>query len=488
MAETQKIWNKHKITAIVIMLIAIAVVFSIYIELDYPAINHPKILEKSISNVISGQDVQAKIVQVDKHDKLLFVTFTDERYPNFMGVATFQREIDLLWHPINASYGNALTIAESYRSSENNSQTIIYGINTDPRIAYYEGMNYGQESTYTKNVTSPDFIDYCENGLLDRGLNLFDKDGNDITLELKARADNSGPEGSVSYERTFFGNWGMYVILLLASCILTIIFWSGNKNPIVYSKIKDEQKEKRSGGFITRLKKMDKKKKIALSILMITVVAAIAFYSAFYSTFSSESDLKKAIEGTTGDSNITLLKTETEGNHLIALYATGEPHTRGIVIFEQGWNGLLAPVEYYKASDICIAYFWKNFHLGKEYYFMVSGLDCDPRAVSYEYVYEDTDIGRAPITIYSNEISEPNFIHIYKMDKRYPNKLNIYDSTGNNIEPELTRKIREENIEFVNQGESHEMFYEKAIPIFIILIGFLAAWWLWIGNERQREG
>jgi len=502
MTNQKKVWNKHRITAIAIILIALAFAFSIYMELDNPAINHPKSLEKSISNYIFTTDVQAKVVQADKRDGHLFVTFKDERYPNFMGIAIFQREADLFWHPVNASYGNELSVATyHYYSNEyiydeaNNSYypdkmiAVIYGVNVDPRIAYYEGRHPGQEDFYKNNITSSNFIDYYEGELYVYDLDLLDKDGNNIKLDLKMEADNSGPGGFISSSRSVFGNiWVYFIILVMASAIASL-FWDGNPNPIRGLKKEEEaEKTKTPMGFMNKLKNLEKKKKTALIVLMIALVASVTLHSVFYSTFTSEDALTKAIGEATGNSNVTLLKTETEGNYLIALYTTEEPYLRGVVIFERGWIGLVAAIEYNEKKDICISYHWNNFLLGDEYYLIVTGIDCDPRAVSYECIYEYADIDRAPITVYSNDISEPNFVHIYKMENRYPTKLKIYDAEGNNIEPELSQKAGDENSEIGSgQGASHGMFYEKAIPILILLIGILCGWWLWIGKERQQE-
>ena len=491
MAEPQKVWNKHKITAIVIMLIAIAFVFSMYIEWEYPAINHPKSLERPISNCINNiygdeSDIHAKVIQVDKHDNYLFVTFTDEKYPNFMGIARFQRGYDSLWHLDGVSYGNDLTVSRQHYYLENGIQTIIYGIDTDPRIAFYERTNYERKEIYTENITSSNFIHYYEDEIYPEDLNLYDKAGNNITLELKAEADDSGPEGGTYASWNGSANWIVYFILLFFTCILASIFWAGNRNPIRYSEIKEVHGKTISRRFVDRFKNLDKHKKRALAILIIAFVISIAIYSTFYS-INPENNLIKSVEEASGDSNITLLKTEMVEKNLIVLYKTEKPYERGIVIFEEGWNGRMTSTACYKITDICITNIWSPFQFGGTYYYIVSGVDCDPRAVSYEYVYEYPDIDRETVTVYGRDISESNFLHIYKMENRYPSKLNIYDAAGNNIAPELIEEIRGKEIGN-GSGASHGMLYEKAIPIFIIIIGFLAAWWLWIGNERQREG
>ena len=533
MEKQQKVWNKHRITAIVLMLIAIAVVFAIFIEFDNPAINHPKSLEKSISNYMFVSDVQAKIVQIDEHDKYLIVTFTDERYPDLMGIAMFQRGYDLLWHPIGSTCKNGLSVAAYYYNydetfdyveAENTyyqrfkTENIIYGINADPRISSVKGIRYNeeiiyeqdpdeprvsnvkevnvyQEVLYEQNITETNFINYysVENQIME--WKFFDADGKDITTELKLEADDSGPEGWTSLMgEPGFGSWGLNVIILLFAFTIASVFWAGNQKSIRYSEAK-EQKEKTSGRLVNKFKNLDKGKKTALYVFVITLVVAVAFHSVFYSTFNSENGLTKSIEKYTGNNNVTLLKTETIEGQIVALYTTEKPHYKGIVTFERGWNGLWAPIKYSSMTDICITSFWIN--IDNDYYFIVGGVDCDPRAVSYEYLreygdYEYVDgeyksIEKPPVMVYSGDISEPNFIHIYNASNRPVFMPKIYDSAGNNIEPELAEELRkEENGWGGNYGSSGSAELIKIATAGIIFIGFLYAWWIWIEKKKEE--
>ena len=534
MAKPQKVWNKHKITAIIIILIAIAVVFSIFIELDNPAINHPKSLERSISNYIFASDVQAKIAQIDEHDKYLIVTFTDERYSDWMGIAIFQRGYDLLWHPTGSTYKNGVSVATYYYNydetfdyveAENTyyqrfkTENIIYGINVDPRISSVKGIRYNeekiyeqdpdeppvsnvkevnvyQEVLYEQNITETKFINYYSVEDQITEWKFFDADGKDITAELKLEADDSGPDGWISLMgEPGFGSWGLNFIILFFTLTVASIFWAGNSNPIRYSEVK-ERNEKSSDGFVNKFKNLDKEKKTALYVFVMTLVIAVAFHSVFYSTFNSEAGLTKSIEKYTGDRNVTVLKTEMEDGHIIALYTTEKSYYKGIVAFERGWNGLWSPTEYYTRTDICISSFW--IYVGNNYYFIVGGVDCDPRAVSYEYLrefwdYEYVDdeyktIEKPPVTVYSGNISEPNFIHIYNASNRPVFMPKIYDSAGNNIEPELTEELREEEDNFGGASGSKGMLdLIKIATVGIIFIGFLCAWWIWIEIPKRKE-
>jgi len=518
MAEPQKVWNKHKITAIVIVLIAIAVVFSMYMEWENPAINHPKSLERPISNYINNiygneSDIQAKIIQTDKHDNYLFVTFTDEKYPDFMGMARFQRGYGLIWHMIDISYGNELSVATYYYYSDKHIHdeanhisypdkiyTLIYGINVDPKIAYYEGygikLSYYDETKsederiYKNNITSSNFIDYYEGEFFFYELGLFDENGNNITLDLKTKADDSGPWGRGLMEWNNFGNWIIYFIVLLFAYIIARIFWAGNPDPIRYLKIKEERKGGKSGGFVNRLKSIDINKKIAIVIVAVTFIIIVSVCLMSFSAYYPENDLTEAIEKYTGESNVTILKTETgpDEEFLVALYITEKSYNSSIVIFERGWNGLWAPFDYYKTINICITSF--PFSFGNNHYFIVKGVDCDPRVVSYAYVFEYSDIERDPVIDYGSNITEPNFIHIYKMGRYHLFAPKIYDSVGNNIEPELTEKFNENTVGW-DKTHGHVSTTgrdnTKSVVFRIIIIGLFVAWFFWIKIPKKKD-
>ena len=535
MAEPQKVWNKHKITAIVIMLIAIVAVFMMFIEFDNPAINHPKSLERSISNYIFAADVQAEVVQIDKHDKYLMVTFTDKRYPNFMGIARFQRGYDLLWHPVESSYGDGVSVStyhyyydetwdydesgiNSYQSFKK--ENIIYGINVDPRISSVKGVIYNSETIYTpdadnpqiiteeiknyqevlyeQNITAQNFINYFSEEEFITDWRYFDAAGNDITIELKLKADDSGPEGWVSLvaDKPGFGSWILNIITLLIMFIVAKTFWAGNPNPIKYSEMK-EQNEKSSSGFLNKFKNLEKRKKTALSVFMITLVVAVAFHSVFYSTFNSENSLTNSIEKYTGDSNVTLVKTAAEGKHLVALYTTEKPYYKGIVAYDRGWNGLWAPVEYSTMTDICITSFGVNS--GNDYYFITTGMNCDPRAVYYEYSafntfagYEYVDgeyesVYKESSIVYSGNISEPNFIHMYNVSNHPVYRPKIYDSAGNDLERELTDELLKGE-DITGSGYSGgTIWLIKTATVGIIFIGFLYAWWIGLEKPKKKD-
>jgi len=235
-----------------------------------------------------------------------------------------------------------------------------------------------------------------------------------------------------------------------------------------------------------------KKKRSALTVLIITLVVAFVFHSFFYSTSLSEESLTKSIEKYTEDNDVTLLETEREGNHFIALYTTEKPYYKGLVVFERGWNGLWAPVEYNKGTDICITLFVGPFVSDNRH--VIGGVNCDSLIGSYEYTcyysdvesYKYDETGKAiPVSsyggntsVYSNAVTKSNFIHIYNDEKKssYSADLKIYDSAGNSIESELTEAMKTNGIEEESEMKITGTGDIKFFTLLIILIGFLTVW------------
>jgi len=120
---------------------------------------------------------------------------------------------------------------------------------------------------------------------------------------------------------------------------------------------------------------------------------------------------------------------------------------------------------------------------------IIVGAECDPRAVSYEVVYEHPyNAEKEPILVYSNNVTEPNFIHIYETGNYQMTQLKIYDTNGENIEPELFEKYSEEEImqSFSGIGgpEGRSM---NSIFTIIIIINLIAFWFVWIEKPKRKE-
>ena len=496
MAEQKKVWNKYKITAIVLMLIAVAFVLSAHIGSETPVLNNQESLEKSISEFISHRgrhDVQAEIVQIDKIGNELIVSFKDERYPDFMGIVRFQSVFSFLWKPIEGSYGNQPSIAEySYYSYIENSTvkktSIIYGADTDPRISYYTGMGHYGEALPKQNVSESNFIKYYDAERDISELNFFDADGNNITLELYKELDHSGPNGRIGWSNEFEGLelMGSFIILLIA-LIFAAVLWTRNSNPIRYYDESARRYEKKaSQGFADKLKNLSPRKKIAFIVLIISILTICVSYSFVYSASLSEDGLAKSIEKNTEDRNVTILKTEQDGNYLLVLYKTEEPYVTSLALFEQGINGRWALLRSAGHPDICISSF--EFNYGNRQHIIVTGIECDPRAVSYEYNdkhpnYEE--LGRIPI--YSSSITEPTFIHIYRNDNYMLTMLEIYDSTGKDIRPELWKEYpRKTDLSSERETRHSGTAVINSIIGYAFIINLLVLWAAWIEKPKRK--
>ena len=501
MTEPRKVWNKHKITAIVIMLIAIAFVSMVFIESNTTTLNNPKSLEKSITKFTSSDEIQAKVIQIDENENELIVSFTDERYPDFMGIARFQSMFGLLWKPVETSYGNGLSIdiyqyihsedpflgLYQYRNGEDKKiETIVYGINADSRISYFKGADLEREILPEQKVNEPNFIKYYDVEEPIYELELLDADRNNITLEFYKELDHSGPTGVVW---SHSGSIGSYLIIFLISLILAALFWKGDSNPMRYYEERVHREEKKiSQGFADKLENLSLLKKIALFILVVSILATGILYPLFFSASLSEDSLTKSIEKYTDESKVTILKTEKDGKNLIVLYKTenNEPYSTSIALFERGIIGRWAIVRSDSQQDICISSFG-YYHFGDSYHVIVTGTECDPRAVSYEFIFEHPyDTEMEPISFYSGNITEPNFIHIYKKDNYWPGTLKIYDLNGKNIQPELFEKYNEET-NWSTHGTSSITFGMNFFVVLVVIINLLVIWAAWIEKPKKKD-
>jgi len=476
------------------MLIAVAFVFMIYVESDMSAPNNPKSLEKSISRFTLPNDIQAKVVQIDKRGNELVVSFTDERYPDFIGIARFQSVFNLLWNPVDISYGNYPSIGtHRYHEEDGTIKNIIYGVNSDPRISYFNGTYFDQgferEIVPEQDVIDPNFIRYYD---IEEHINLnfFDSDRNNITLEFYKELDHSGPTERMSW-RNKSGNLGMYFIILMMALLLAFFFWRSDSNSMRYYEESVRQEEKKEAqGFVNKLKDLSLRKKITLVILVVSILAVGTLYPLCFSASLSEESLTKSIEKYMEDDNVTLLKTEKDGKNLIALYKTDKHDAAAsIALFERGIIGRWALARSDSQTDICISSFG-YYYYDESYHFIVTGTNCDPRAVSYEYDFEHPyDTEMEPINLYSSNITESNFIHIYKMGNYWTTVPKIYDSNGENIEPELTERYWAENNDTWEGYSTIELGISSinSLVVFAIVVNLIALWAVWIEKPKKMK-
>jgi hypothetical protein len=277
MTKPQKVWNKHKITAIVIMLIAIAIIIPSCIESNYLAFNTPESLGRSISKCIDGSDVHVKVIQVEQREDELFVSFTDERYPDFMGIAIFRSEFDYLWQPTYITCGNKPSIGSYFDRGENAFETVVYGIEADPRIASFKGESYEQESLFDQRVTEPNFMKFYETDNHLYKLSFFDANGNNITQELLKGYDISGPETGWDFKfNSTYGMgsmtmFGIYLFYFIAALCIALYIWTRNPNPIRYYDENAGKKEKEAHkGLANKWKNLTVRKQAASIILIVS--------------------------------------------------------------------------------------------------------------------------------------------------------------------------------------------------------------------------
>jgi hypothetical protein len=135
---------------------------------------------------------------------------------------------------------------------------------------------------------------------------------------------------------------------------------------------------------------------------------------------------------------------------------------------------------------MCISSFENQYYDGKDHVIIV-GMECDPRAVSYEYVHEQPyNKEKEPIIVYSNNVTEQNFIHIYETGNHWQTRLRIYDANGENIEPELSERYREAWMHWGKSIGGPEGESMKSIFIIIIIINLIAFWAVWIEKPKQK--
>ena len=492
MAEPQKVWNKHKITAIVIMLIAIAIIIPSCIESNYLAFNTPESLGRSISKCIDGSDVHVKVVQIEQREDVLFVSFTDERYPDFMGIAKFRAEANYLWQPDHITCGNKPSIDSLLYTEENKIKLIIYGIDSDPRIASIKCERDTQESFFDQRVTEPNFMEFYEIDSHWYTLRFFDADGNDITWELLKGYDISGPEAGWGSTMSSLSMFGIYLFYFIAALCIALYIWTRNPNPIRYYDENAGKKEKEAHkGLANKWKNLTVRKQAASIILIVSVLTVVILYSTTFSISLPEDNLTKVIEDYTRDvtgtvEDITILKTEEDGNHLFVLYKTDTPYFISLAYLERGLNGRWRMTGRNCQMGMCISSFENQYYDGKDHVIIV-GMECDPRAVSYEVVYEHPyNKEKEPIIVYSNNVTEQNFIHIYETGNYWQTRLRIYDANGENIEPELSEKYLEAWMHWGKSIGGPEGESMKSIFIIIIIINLIAFWAAWIEKPKQR--
>ena len=111
----------------------------------------------------------------------------------------------------------------------------------------------------------------------------------------------------------------------------------------------------------------------------------------------------------------------------------------------------------------------------------IYGINGTPDMATYEYVTTDTN----PVILYSNSISEPNFIDIYESKPGYWPKIRILDTDGNDQAPELRKSLGNQKLSSSGVGTA-EVFMIDVFCILILLIGFVIARFFWTLQPHSK--
>jgi hypothetical protein len=138
--------------------------------------------------------------------------------------------------------------------------------------------------------------------------------------------------------------------------------------------------------------------------------------------------------------------------------------------FKRGLNLRWRPIRANYKGSISIEAFPISM-AGKDYV-AICAVNCDPRVTAYEYVTTDSK----PVILYSNNISEPDFMDIYEAKKGYWPQLRLIDAEGNDIAPEL-RKLRDAAVRTMPSAGvgTAELFMIDVFCILLLLIGYIIA-------------
>ncbi|WP_316557296.1 hypothetical protein [Methanimicrococcus hongohii] len=429
--------------------------------------------------------IHPKIVQTQIIDGELYVTFTDERYPNLAGIVQFQRGWNLLWHPVKADFGDWPISVMNTNFNEDMHSEIVYGIQTDSRIAYYESIvtlneNEPEETVlYGENITAPNFIHKYETEYYTFKFHLYDVEGNNITADFfNGTYNDSIPRGTVSSGG--LGNYrSMYTVILLAGLIIAWFFWANDPRPISWQEKKETKREKKTFSKIKKEITENPAKKKAAMVFAAVLIFSVLLYTAFYSTLPTSNSLERSIERSTDAVNVTVLETKKDNGDLLVLFKSD--NKSGLVTFKQGLNFLYQPYAYSTNGD---NYITAHYQIADIYNrVIVTGVDCDPEAASYKVIQNYYDTEKEQIIHYQNKIHEPDFIDIYEPYKPagYWGVIRIYDADGNDITKDYS-----------NDGGGgwlnySSLYLKTKLCQVIFVLGLLLAWGYWITPDRKKE-
>ncbi|WP_425807532.1 hypothetical protein ACHOLT_09440 [Desulfitobacterium sp. Sab5] len=219
--------NKYRKIAIAIIVLTVILAFWLY-GTEYSSSAEPQKISETLTDYLFNDDVQVTVIQTEKIDNRMLVSFTDKRYENFMGLAVFKRGLNLRWLPLSANYSSGISVEAHPFTIGSKDYVAIYGINCVPNITYYEYVttDSNPEILYSNSVSESNFIDIYEfkTGYWPK-LRLFDSVGNDLAPELrKSRVNQNIPSVGVGTAEDFMINVFCLFILLIGFAIARF-FW-----------------------------------------------------------------------------------------------------------------------------------------------------------------------------------------------------------------------------------------------------------------------
>lgn len=228
--------DKHKIIAVILFLATITIASVIYYSAySIPGDDEEKI-RQAVIDYVEEPNLNLQLVEIKQAGDHMYATYKTDK-PSYTGIVSFERGINMRWWATQADYGISPPITMFHEEN----QVVIYGIDCGPEIASYtydtNSMNYagmfddpGEPAHFSNQVTNPNFIDVYETEKPYRfsfpDLVIYDKQGNDITWDLRDEIEDSEEMGS-GFKAT--AETGIIIILtlivFLAGSYLAIHFW-----------------------------------------------------------------------------------------------------------------------------------------------------------------------------------------------------------------------------------------------------------------------
>jgi hypothetical protein len=222
---------------------------------------------------------------------------------------------------------------------------------------------------------------------------------------------------------------------------------------------------------------MNKHRKIAIVIMILSMVIAFWLYGMEYSTSSDPQEISETLTEYifNDDVQVQFVQKKIIRNHMLVLF-TDERYENfiGFAVFKRGLNFRWRAISANYGSSISIKAF--SIDISNDNYVAICGLNIDPRVLSYECVINDSN----QVIIHSNKVSDSSFIDIYENKSAYWYDFRLIDSSGSDMTTELLKKIQPYDRTVPNAGVgTAETFVIDIICSLILIIGFIIARYYW---------